>query len=242
MWASDQHRSLGPTRDMAREHLPQAIHTHQHPAFQTFPAPMASGASAQTTELVLVRACGLPKLSLDRATPVPQEHYPLHRGLEWPLTPQLAPVPARFSAGRVNKLPYDPASSPASPGKGSPGRVCTELLWGPQSGVPGRANICPQQDKQGSGRGAGYRVVGVVALVLGKVQPNHPWTEVSGQEHWVCGQRGSGPGAHVGKHRRVYWSSVQEFTSVYNVPYRAGFVQSQPAVCGDGHALVTLGA
>lgn len=110
--------------------------------------------------------------------------------------------------------------------------MCSELLWGPQSRVPGRASVCPREDKQGLGWGAGYRVVGVVALGLGKVQPNHPWTEVREQEHWVHGQRGSEPGAHVGKHGCVYWSCVQEFTSVYNVPYRAGFVQSQPAVCG----------
>ena len=109
------------------------------------------------------------------------------------------------------------------------------------SGVPGRANVRPRQDKQGLVGWAGYRIVGVVALAPGKVQPNHPWTELREQEHCM-GQRGSEPGAHVGKHGCVYWSCVQEFTSIYNVPYRAGFVQSQPAVCGDGHALVTLGA
>lgn len=70
MWASDQHRSLGPTRDMARECPPQVIHTHQPPAFQTlFLALMASRASAQITELVLVWARGLPKLSLGREYP-----------------------------------------------------------------------------------------------------------------------------------------------------------------------------
>lgn len=98
--------SWGLRRDMAREHPPQVIHTHQHPAFQTlFLALMASRASAQTTELVLVWARGLLKLSLGGAAPVPQEHCPLQRGLEWPLTPQLTPVPARFSAGRVDRRP-----------------------------------------------------------------------------------------------------------------------------------------